>query len=97
MPGIYAFEQPDAPHRFYAVNLDTGESDLAPWPTPTDFNRLVSVEKSGQPTHRGFRETAVNVAADAALVDERHAWWWLLAAAFAILLLELAVANRTVL
>jgi hypothetical protein len=97
MPGIYAFEQPAAPRRFYAVNLDTAESDLTPWPTPADFDRLASVEKSGQPTRRGLREATVDVVTDAALVDERHAWWWLLAAAFTLLLLELAVANRTVL
>jgi hypothetical protein len=29
-------------------------------------------------------------------VDERQAWWWLLLAAAGVLLLELALANRTV-
>jgi hypothetical protein len=102
MPGIYAFEQPNLPKRFYAVNVDAAESDLAPWPTPADFAKLVMpVLKTEDPAktpavakkHSFFRFDTV---ADPALVDERQAWWWLLAAALAVLLLELAISNRTV-
>lgn len=94
-PGLYAFEQPNAPARFYAVNLDTAESDLAPWPTPDDFQRLVSKEPAAPlpviTTPEGERAVV-----DASLIDERQVWWWLLAAALAVLMAELALANRTV-
>jgi hypothetical protein len=97
VPGIYAFEQPNAPKRYYAINLDTSESDLAPWPTPSDFPRLVNAEKEpAAPAPQATPETPAIPLGDMALVDERQTWWWLLAAAVVVLFLELALANRTV-
>lgn len=102
VPGIYAFEQPDLPKRFYAVNVDPVESDLAPWPTPTDFARLVApekkIEKGEDVSKIAKRNTRFRIepVTDPSLVDERQAWWWLLAAAVAVLFLELALANRTI-
>lgn len=96
VPGIYAFEQPNQPKRYYAINLDPSESDLAPWPTPGDFTRLVSGEKDPASPPATAAESAVAPLGDTALVEERQAWWWLLVAAIGVLFLELALANRTV-
>lgn len=93
-PGIYAFEQPNTPKRYYAVNLDTAESDLAPWPTPADFTRLVAPEKAELAAAAQVAKT--EPLFDPSLVDERDAWWWLLVAAVVVLFLELAVSNRTI-
>ncbi|MEO6567987.1 MAG: VWA domain-containing protein [Opitutaceae bacterium] len=102
VPGIYALEQPNLPKRFYAVNVDTAESDLEPWPTPTDFARLIAPvlnpEESGSKPAVAKRQALFrfDTVPDPSLVDERQMWWWLLAAAVAVLLLELAISNRTV-
>jgi hypothetical protein len=95
-PGLYAFEQPNAPKRFYAVNLDTVESDLTPWPTPGDFPKLSSAEPAGAPARQVAEKSRPEPAIDAGLVDERQVWWWLLVAAVGVLFLELALANRTI-
>ena len=96
-PGLYVFEQPaTGTKRFYAVNLDTAESDLAPWPAPEDFARLVNADSEKPATAKAALHPRNLSAADAQLVDERQAWWWLLAAAAVLLFLELALANRTI-
>jgi hypothetical protein len=97
-PGVYEFKQGDMVE-WYAINLDPAESNLEPWPVPSDFARL----NSGKPAPNTPRPpgTPMNLtpanADDPTLVDERDAWWWLLAAAIGVLLIELSVANRTVL
>lgn len=95
-PGLYLFEQLDRPKRYYAVNLDPAESDLAPWPTPQDFNRLVRAGTPGDATSLAIAEPSEFPNA-VGLFDERHAWWWLMVAAVFLLLAELTIANRTVL
>lgn len=96
VPGLYVFEQRDTPKQFYAVNLDTAESDLSPWPTPEDFARLVNPEKEKPAAERVAAGPRVEPILDASLVDERQVWWWLLVAAVGVLLLELALSNRTI-
>jgi hypothetical protein len=100
VPGIYAFEQPNLPKRFYAVNVDTLESDLSPWPTPADFARLIlkEPEKAGPAPAKVAGKSLLppaDAVIDSELVDERLAWWWLLLAAIVVLFLELALSNRT--
>jgi hypothetical protein len=98
VPGLYAFEQPGAWVRYYAINLDHAESDLSAWPTPEDFRRLVSLEE--EPTRTNHAQVAdrtrVHSIIDERLVDERGVWWWLLAAAVMLLFFELPLANRTI-
>jgi hypothetical protein len=96
VPGLYAFEQPDVPKRYYAVNLDPAESDLTPWPTPQDFLRLASKEPAPKPAPPATSRSGVQAVIDDMLVDERQTWWWLLVAAIGLLFLELALANRTI-
>jgi hypothetical protein len=95
-PGLYLFEQLDRPKRYYAVNLDPAESDLAPWPTPQDFTRLVRAENAGDAKSLPIAAPS-ELAHAVGLFDERHAWWWLMVAAVFLLLAELTIANRTVL
>jgi hypothetical protein len=96
VPGLYAFEQPDMPKRYYAVNLDPAESDLTPWPTPQDFLRLNSKEAAPEVTPPAASANGAQAVIDELLVDERQTWWWLIVAAIALLFLELALANRTI-
>lgn len=96
VPGLYVFEQRDNPKQFYAVNLDTAESDLTPWPTPEDFARLVNPEKETPPAAPVASAPRAEPILDASLVDERQIWWWLLVAAIGVLLCELALSNRTI-
>jgi hypothetical protein len=96
VPGIYAFEQPDVPKRYYAVNLDPAESDLTAWPTPQDFLRLNSKEPAPELTPPAASATGAQAVIDELLVDERQTWWWLIVAAIGLLFLELALANRTI-
>lgn len=96
VPGLYLFEQPDRPKRYYAVNLDPAESDLTPWPTPQDFARIVRTENAGDAKSLPVAASSAPAYA-AGLFDERHAWWWLMVAAVFLLLVELTIANRTVL
>lgn len=98
IPGLYVFEQQDAPKRYYAVNLDAVESDLTPWPSVGDFQRLVSKDAppAATPAKAVVRAGRPQTILDQSLVDERQAWWWLLAAALLVLLAELALANRTI-
>lgn len=92
-PGIYAFEQ-EGTRRLFAINVDTAESDLAPWPKSEDFNRLVAAEPSGLDTAQLL--TNRDQPVDEQLVDERQAWWWLIIIAVVVLYMELALANRTI-
>jgi hypothetical protein len=96
VPGLYEFEQKDTPKRYYAVNLDTLESDLTPWPTPADFSRLVSTEKPREAPPTANADSKTAPVADPTLIDERQVWWWLLVAAIGVALAELALANRTI-
>ncbi len=92
-PGIYEFEEGGARRR-YAINLNTAESDLTPWPTTSDFASLVSKEPLPKPDASSKGEA--RPAFDERLVDERGAWWWLIAGVIVLLFLELALANRTI-
>lgn len=96
VPGLYAFEPLDGLVRYYAVNLDTAESDLSGWPAGFEPQRLVS-EAAADDVGPAMAEApeGPEPTLDESLVDERHVWWWLLAAALVLLLMELALANRT--
>ncbi len=73
------------------------ESDLEPWPVPSDFARLgAPPSELGNAAAQPSTGLAAR-AADDRLVDERHAWWWLIVAAIVLLLLEARLAKRTVL
>jgi hypothetical protein len=89
-PGLYEFHGAGAPRRLYAINLDPEESDLSPWPAPTDFDRLVSKKKPAPLALAADRE-----AARVRPADESSVWWWLLATAALLLCAELGLANRT--
>ncbi|MFT3869182.1 MAG: BatA domain-containing protein [Nibricoccus sp.] len=94
-PGIYEYDD-GVRKRWYAINLETSESDLSPWPTPADFASLVSKEPAKpEPTANATSKTSQPVI-DARLVDERHAWWWLIAVSLVLLVLELMLSNRTI-
>ncbi len=91
-PGLYEFIQKGVP-RTYAVNLNTAESDLTPWPAPQEFAKLVSTESPRNAEARKL-EARTEAIRDPRLADERFAWWWLIAAAALLVFVELALANR---
>lgn len=97
-PGIYEFKHGET-REWYAVNLDTSESNLEPWPVPSDFARLNSGKPAPEVTTavKASTKLSFNPTSDDGLVDERQVWWWLLAAAVVLLFLELGLSNRTVL
>jgi hypothetical protein len=95
VPGIYEFDEGGLKRR-YAVNLDTMESDLSPWPTPSDFALLVSKEPPPAPVLGAGPGAVPQSVIDERLVDEREAWWWLIAAVVVMLFLEFGLANRTI-
>lgn len=94
-PGIHEYNDGTL-KRLYAVNLETSESDLAPWPTPADFGLLVSKEQAKPETSAdAARKASLRPLIDTRLVDERNAWWWLIAVALVLLVFEAGLANRT--
>lgn len=96
VPGVYAFASGNT-RQLYAVNLDHSESDLEPWPVPSDFARLSAAAEPDVKAPTGDASARPLAPVDDRLVDERHAWWWLLAAAVVLLVFENRLANRTVL
>jgi hypothetical protein len=86
-PGIYQFQPAQGPARLFAVNVSPDESQLAPWPAPEDFARLVSNEPRPRSTATTFRPTEPAAT--------QNLWWWLLAAVAVLFLAELRLANRT--
>lgn len=95
-PGIYEYDD-GVRKRRYAVNLETSESDLAPWPTPADFVSLVSKEQAKPETVAKVSDKPpARPLIDARLVDERSAWWWLIVVALVLLVLEFTISNRTI-
>lgn len=109
-PGLYRFAGRDGTDAVYPVNLDTAESDLAPWPDPAEFSRLEAPAPSAAAAPppgdtpsagvwtwlRGMFVSPHAGGIDPRLVDERHAWSWLLLGALVVLLAEMALSNRTV-
>lgn len=89
-PGLYEFSTPGA-RQIFAVNIPPEESDLAPWPNPTQLNAL---ESGGT---AAVREQAARVLppGDEAAEDQQRLWWWALALCGAAILGELALSNRT--
>lgn len=86
-PGIYEFRDGTSTW-LYAVDIDTQESDLTPWPQPNDWLALQSKESAPS-------ADSVVTAATAEAGAQQNTWWWLMALALIIVPLELALANRT--
>ncbi len=86
-PGIYEYRSGNNVWR-YAVNLDTQESDLTPWPQKSDWLALQSKDPNPE----------MKAVADAATQEQgsqQNNWWWMVALALVLLPMELALANRT--
>jgi hypothetical protein len=89
-PGIYEYQAAGLT-RLFAINVDPEESDLSPWPTDTDFAKLVSTEPRSPTT----TTDAARPLAALSLDHNTQIWWWLLATAVILLGFELGIANRT--
>ncbi|HRE79635.1 MAG TPA: BatA and WFA domain-containing protein [Opitutaceae bacterium] len=89
-PGLYSFTD-ESVVRYFAVNLSPEESDLSPWPTPSDFKHLEVEETEPAETERQPTPSPK----DPTLVEERDTWWWLLLLALILLVLEMGISNRT--
>lgn len=86
-PGIYEFHSGTSTW-LYAVNVDTQESDLTPWPQQSDW---LALESKAQAPKQTTLTTMANVEQGA----QQNTWWWLVAFALVLLPLELTLSNRT--
>ena len=87
-PGIYTLER-EAGAALWAVNLAREESDLTPWSDGSPWEDLVSAAPA--PDDASQRRLLAGVEAE----QKTGLWGWCLALAAAVMLLELALANRT--
>jgi len=89
VPGLYEFTGRSVKKTF-AVNTPAEESDLSPWPNPDQLASLETTEsQASAPRHSLL--PAARIMAE----NRQRLWWWLLAAGTCVLLVELALANRT--
>jgi hypothetical protein len=90
MPGIYEFGE-GATRKFFAVNLDPGESDPSGWTEGTPWLGLSSAQTVAitSPDQPRIKLAAFDAEQRSPL------WWWLFAAVALLLLAELGLANRT--
>jgi len=91
VPGLYEFCDGNS-RQVFAVNVPLGQSDLTPWPDPS---QLLSLESKAGPEKEQAAEYAAVKLSDESAESQQRLWWWLLAIVAAALLAELAVANRT--
>ncbi|MFA5124093.1 VWA domain-containing protein, partial [Zavarzinia sp.] len=87
-PGIYTLER-EAGAALWAVNLAREESDLTPWSDGSPWEDLVSAAPA--PDDASQRRLLAGVEAE----QKTGLWGWCLALAATVMLLELALANRT--
>lgn len=89
-PGLYEFSAGDF-RKIFAVNIAPEESDLSPWPQP---EQLAALESKAAVSARAEASLPLS---DTTAENQQRLWWWALAACGAVLLAELALANRTAL
>ena len=94
VPGLYAFVGRGGERKVYAVNPPPEESDLASWP---NFEQLTALESTAPLPPTGSAPPAALSINGAAAENQQRFWWWVLAACGALVLAELALANRTAL
>jgi hypothetical protein len=89
-PGLYQYSTQGGETLGYAVNTPADESDLTPWPNPSQIAAWGSGTKAA--TEPGpLRMTLADEAAE----SNQQVWWWLVALAGLFLFTELFIANRT--
>lgn len=92
IPGIYRFDSSSGT-KFFAINLSGKESDLATWPTPSDWLNL----SSKVPAPAVSRSERLSTRVPVSVSPATEISWWLLFAVFILLITEISLANKTAL
>ncbi len=94
-PGIYEFTH-GSERTLFAVNLPPEESDLTPWEAGAPWTMLVgAIDADNKPAKRIANAGGRTRAAELDAEQRAPLWWWAVAAVAALLLAEMALANRT--